>query len=164
MQQHPHIIPTLLTGRKRVSKSMPFDLFSTFKSIKHQQHFLLFSPPSQEPIYTALLCTPSAQIIICHINLSKHPEWTIQTKLLGNACHGHKEVEPHNFVDMIISLDPQSRTNMNHLFEAIQVQRGFLKAPVAESVKVWLAQVATNKLLLLYSLEQSASGPCRYLT
>jgi hypothetical protein len=117
----------------------------------------------QQPIYTALLHTPSAQIVNCHVNLSKHPEWTIQTELLGDTHLSHKEVEPHNFVDTIISLDPQLRTNMHHLFEAMQVQGGFLEGPVAVSVKVWLAQVTTNKLSLLYSLKQLASGPHRYL-
>jgi hypothetical protein len=143
---------------------MPFDPFSIFKSPKHQHHFLLFGPPSRQPIHAALLHTPSAHVVVRRVDLSKHPEWTIQTELLGEAHLGHKEVELYSLVDTIVSLDPRARTNMRHLFEAIRAQRQFLDGPGAELVEVWLARVTTNKPSLLYCLEYSASVPRGYLT
>lgn len=146
---------------------MPFDPFLIFKSKsakqQHHHHILLFGPPSQRPIHAALLHTPSAQVVVRPVDLSKHPEWTVQTKLLGEAHLGHEEAELYDLVDTIISLDPRARTNMHHLFDAMKAQRQFLDGPGAEPVEVWLAQLTTNKPSLLYSLEYSASVPRGYL-
>jgi hypothetical protein len=144
---------------------MPFDPFLIFKPVKQQHHhyILLFGPPSQHPIHAALLHTSSAQVVVRRVDLSKHPEWTIQTELLGEAHLGHKEVELYDLVDTIVSLDPRARTNMRHLFDAMRAQRQFLEGPDAEPVEVWLALLTTNKPSLLYSLEYSASVPRGYL-
>jgi len=144
---------------------MPFDPFLIFKPGKqqHHHHILLFGPPSQQPIHAALLHTPSAQVVVRRVDLSKHPEWTIQTELLGETHLGHKELELYDLVDTIVSLDPRARTNMRHLFHAMRAQRQFLEGPGAEPVEVWLAQLTTNKPSLLYSLEYSSSVPRGYL-
>lgn len=144
---------------------MPFDPFLIFKSPKqrHHHHVLLFGAPSQRPIHAALLHTPSAQVVVRRVDLSKHPEWAVQTELLGEAHLGHEEVELYDLVDTIVSLDPRARTNMRHLFDAMKAQRQFLEGPGAEPVEVWLAQLTTNKPSLLYSLEYSASVPRGYL-
>lgn len=144
---------------------MPFDPFLIFRPPRQQHHhsFLLFGSPSQRPVHAALLHTPSAQVVVRPVDLSNHPEWTIQTELLGEAHLGHKEIELFGLVDTIVSLDPRAKTNMRHLFEAMKAQRQFLEGPGAEPVEVWLAKLSTNKPSLLYSLEYSASVPRGYL-
>jgi len=145
---------------------MPFDLFLIFKSARRQHHhsILLFGPPSpQRPILAALLHTPSAEVVVRRVDLSEHPEWKVQTELLGEAHLGYEDVELYDLVDTIVSLDPRARTNMRHLFNAIRAQREFLEGPGAEPVEVWLARITTNKPSLLYSLEYSPSVPRGYL-
>ena len=144
---------------------MPFDPFLIFKPAKqqHNHDILLFGPPSQQPIHAALLHTPSAQVVVRRVDLSKHPEWKVQTELLGEAHLGHKLVELYDLVDTIVSLDPRARTNMRHLFDAIRAQRQFLEGPGAELVEVWLVRLTTNRPSLLYSLEYSPSVPRGYL-